>query len=297
MIAISICKRLLTLSTEHTLPVTVHSVFDHAVNFETESKSGLIGLIAEAKALTPYAVSARIDRSFTQLGIRAGMAAAIRDGRIEIPQAGIEIDLTVAKAVDLNVDSIEICFGRSAANALIEQIAVALMRADADASLAPLVTGAGGNIFTRFLSPRLNALFAAVSLGVEDAAIQAARSVAGCGMGLTPSSDDLLSGYFSTLHVLFREQGRPDARRMIQRMAQAAAERTNRMSATFLLHCGEGLANAAICELFRSMFQFMDVAAARRALERVLEIGSTSGADMLTGVSFALRKHNGGSEL
>ncbi|MEZ4509454.1 MAG: DUF2877 domain-containing protein [Eubacteriales bacterium] len=40
----------------------------------------------------------------------------------------------------------------------------------------------------------------------------------------------------------------------------------------------------------------MDRAAANRAIERVLAIGSTSGADMLTGMALALRQHIGGNE-
>jgi len=294
--ATAVCKRLQLLSTEHTSSGAVHSVFDHAVNLELAGRSGLIGLIAEGKPLTPYAASVRTDIPFTQAGVCAGMAALLRNGRIELPQMGIEIDLAAAKAVDLCVDSIEMRYDRNAADALTEQITAVLLRADAQASLAPLITGSGGNAYSRFLEPRLNELTAAVSLGAEDAAIQAASRVAGCGMGLTPSSDDLLTGYLFTLHLVLREQGRGDARRLIPRMAQAAAERTNRISATFLLQSGEGLANAAICDLFRSMFQFMDPAAARRALERVFEIGSTSGADMLAGIALALRKHYGGSE-
>ena len=79
-------------------------------------------------------------------------------------------------------------------------------------------------------------------------------------------------------------------------MAQAAAEKTNRISGTFLLHSGMALANTAICDLDRSIFTFMDQAAANRAIARVLAIGSTSGADMLTGMALALRQHIGGNE-
>lgn len=296
MTATAVCRRLQLLSNEHTSIGAVHSVFDHAVNLELAGKSGLVGLIAEGKPLTPYAASVRTDIPLSRAGIRAGMAALLRDGRIALTQAGIEIDLTAAKAVDLCVDSVEMRCGREAADALTELITAVLLRADAQASLAPLITGSGGNTYSRFLEPRINELTAAVSLGAEDAAIQAARRVAGCGMGLTPSSDDLLAGYLFTLHLVLREQGRGDTRRMIPRMAQAAAERTNRISATFLLQSGEGLANAAICDLFRSMLQYMDPAAARRALERVFEIGSTSGADMLAGIALALRKHYGGNQ-
>jgi hypothetical protein len=212
-----------------------------------------------------------------------------------IPDAQIEIDLAHTAHVDLSCDAIEIRYPE-AAETLLKLIEQALKSADAETSLAPLVTGGAGNTYTRFLAPRLERLLYAVSLGAGEEAAQAAASCAGCGMGLTPSSDDLLSGYFTTHHLLFRAENRPEDKAIISNMAQAAAERTNRISGTFLLHSGMALSNAAICDLDRSIFTFMDTAAANRAIGRVLAIGSTSGADMLTGMALALRQHIGGNE-
>lgn len=295
MNAAAVCKRLLTLSLEQPHSGTVHSVFDHAVNLELGG-AGLIGLIAQEKALTPYAVSVRTDHPFSQTGVRPGMAAFLQAGKLSLPQAALEIDLTAAEPVELSVDAIELRYGAAAADALLRRITDALDGADAEASLAPLVTGGEGNVYTRFLAPRLEQLYGAVSLGARDAAVLAAERIAGCGMGLTPSSDDLLTGYFTMLYLLFRGQGREHLRGIIPPMARAAAAKTNRISGTFLLQGGEGLANAGMCNLYRSVFQFMDAAAAKRAVERVLAIGSTSGADMLTGAALALLNHNGGNE-
>jgi hypothetical protein len=295
MIATTVCSRLFALSREHTLLCAVHSVFDRAFNLEAEGREGLIGVMTREITLSPYAVSVRTERPFPETGIRAGMAAAICGGRITIPQAEIDLDLSCAAPVDLSCDSIEIMHMGAAVTMLRDRIAAALNGAQAIGSLAPLVTGAAGNTYTRFLAPRLERLYAAVITGSSEAAASAAGRVAGCGMGLTPSSDDLLAGYLTTLYLLFRLQGREHLRGIIPRMAQAAAERTNRVSATFLLHGGEGLANAAVYDLYRAAFQFLDEAAAGRAIERALAIGSTSGADMLTGVALALRLYYGGN--
>ena len=294
MQATAVCKRLLDLSLSRARSGTVHSVFDHAVNLEFGFR-GLIGLIAEDKALTPYAVSVRTNAPFARTGVRADMAAYLGEGMLVIPDAQIEIDLSSPAHVELSVDAIEIRH-REAAETLLELIEQALKSADAEMSLAPLVTGGAENTYTRFLAPRLERLFYAASLGAGEEAAQAAANCAGCGMGLTPSSDDLLSGYFTTLHLLFRAENRPEDKAIISNMAQAAAEKTNRISGTFLLHSGMALANTAICDLDRSIFTFMDQAAANRAIARVLAIGSTSGADMLTGMALALRQHIGGNE-
>ncbi len=296
MIAIAACKRLLDLANEHALAGTVHSVFDHAVNVDLEGRDALIGLVARGSALPPYALSVRTEIPFSKTNVRTGMAAAIRDGKFSIPEADLEIDMSIAEPVDLSVDAVGIRYRGPAKTVLEHMILSALNGADAQEGLSPLVTDAEGNAFSKFLKPRLEQLFAAVSTGSSDLAVYAAGRSAGCGLGLTPSSDDLLTGYLTTLHLLFRALGREHLRGMIPLMAQAAAKKTNRISAAFLLYSGEGLCNSALFDLFRSVFQFQDEAAAVRAIERVLAIGSTSGADILTGVALALRQYNGGNE-
>ena len=295
MQATVVCQRLFALSQHSQRSGTVHSVFDHAVNLEF-GEDCLAGLIAQEKALTPFAVSVRTSDSFAQTGVRAGMAAYLREGILSIPEAGITLDLSSANPIDLSVDSIALCNHPKAQALLEKQIILALKSADATTSLVPLATGGDGNVYTRFLAPRLEKLFSAVKLGAWDEATQAAASCAGCGMGLTPSSDDLLCGYFTALHLLYRANERFDAKAHIQHMAQAAAAKTNRISGSFLHESGMALANLAVCDLFRSIFTDSDTFSADRAIARVLEIGSTSGADTLTGTVLALRKHIGGNE-
>ena len=295
MQATAVCRRLFALSQGSEQIGTVHSVFDHAVNLEL-GEDCLAGVIAQTKALTPYAVSVRTNDSFAQT-VRAGMVAYLGEGILSIPKAGITLDLSCANSIDLSVDSITLCNHPQTFARLERQITQALGSVDAETNLAPLVTGVEGNVYTRFLSPRLERLFSAVKLGAWEEAVQAAASCAGCGMGLTPSSDDLLCGYFTTLHLIDRADGNVSAKAHIQQMAQAAAEKTNRISASFLYESGMALANVAICDLFRSIDLDSDTSAQARAIARVLAIGSTSGADMLTGVTLALRKHIGGNEV
>ena len=294
MEATTVCKRLYALSCKQMYTGTVHSVFDHAVNLEFVDRFGLIGLIAEEQTLTPYAVSVRGNYSFPEAGIRTGMAAFILQGRITIPEAGIALNLNSADPVDLSIDSIDSLCNQKSADALLKKISTALQGTEQESGLAPLIIG-GENNYTRFLRPRLERLFSAVSARDDAAAIEAAGKIAGCGMGLTPSSDDLLSGYLLTLRLLLRQQGRAQGNMLMQHMAQAAAERTNRISGTFLLQSGEGLANAAVYILLRVAGRPSEAETVDRAIQRILEIGSTSGADMLTGIALALRQQYGGT--
>lgn len=296
MQATVVCQRLFALSQGSQRSGTVHSVFDHAVNLEL-GEDCLIGLIAETKALTPYAVSVRTNNSFAQAGVRAGMAAYLQNGMLSIPEAGVEVDLSRAARADLSVDSIVLGNHLVTLALLEKRISKALSGVDAEMSLAALVTGGEGNIYTRFLAPRLEQLFSAISREAFDEAAQAAANCAGCGMGLTPSSDDMLCGYFTTLHLLFRANERFNAKAHILFLAQAAANKTNRISGSFLLQSGMALANLAICELFSSSLPCIEPESADRAIMRALAIGSTSGADLLTGTALALRQHIGGNEI
>ena len=290
MIATAACKRFLALAGGTACSATVHSVFDHAVNLELEGRVGLVGLIAETKALTPYAVSVRMDRPFSEAGIRAGMAAAVDSGHVFIPQAGFELDCSKACAVELSLDSIPIVPINAPRGAQAEILLAVLMEADAGESLAPLATGIGGNNFSNFLSPRFYTLQKAMQSEDEEAVAVAAERFAGCGMGLTPSSDDLLCGYLAAQWMLAREQGRTERTGLFALLAAAAAKKTTRISATFLLQCGEGLVNLYSYDLFFAIFTHEDEEATRAAARRVLAIGSTSGADMLTGVALALQE-------
>jgi len=290
MIATAACKRFLTLAGGTACSATVHSVFDHAVNLELEGKEALVGLIAETKALTPYAVSVRMDRPFSEAGIRAGMAAAVEPGRILIPRAGVELDYSKARAVDLSLDSIPIVPDNAMRRVQVKPLLAVLLEADVAESLAPLATGAGGNIYSDFLAPRFQALSEAVRADDTGAATLAAERFVGCGMGLTPSSDDLLCGYLAAQWMLAREQGRTGRTKLFASIAAAAAKKTTRISATFLLQCGEGLVNLYCYDLFSAIFAHNDAEAMRAAARRMLAIGSTSGADMLAGVALALQK-------
>lgn len=288
------CSRLLTLLREENVTATVHSVFDHAVNLALEGRFGLVGLIASQKTLTPYAVSVQTPCSFTELGFRAGMAAAVQPGSIELPEAGVLIDCSRTQSVDLGIGSLRFDTPAELKRAL-PVLRQALEQADAEACLSPLVTGGEGNVYTKFLAARVEELVEAVAAGDDERAANAAANAAGCGMGLTPSSDDLLAGYFAGLHAIFRAEGKEERISLISAMARRGAGKTNRISATFLLQSGEGLVNYDLLLLIRSIVTGADGTAVKQAAQRVLSIGSTSGGDMLTGLSLALAHHAGGN--
>jgi len=293
MRAAALCGRLAKLTQMPVQTGRVHSVFAHAVNLALDGREGLISLVRSDRTLPPYAVSVETPYLLNEAGVSAGMAAAVGNGKVEIPQAGISLDCSRAERADLRLDSVQ------AANAnvrLKERVPVLLdlLRETDGDGLSPLVTGRGGNVYSCFLENRVAHLVQAVAGGEAQRAALAAERIAGCGPGLTPSSDDLLNGYLGALRVIFNAQGTPQKTDMLRVMAERAAGMTNRISASFLLACGEGLAARDYLALLTLIFSDADDARIKSAAKAVLSVGSTSGGDMLTGLVLALTHHTEG---
>lgn len=294
MQSLSICSRLLKQARQATLPCAVHSVFEHAVNLEAAGRHELIGLIAADKPLTPFALSVRNPSPFSALGIRAGMETYFDAERVRIPQAGVSIDVTTARTLDLSVDSVPISPDANPLASVSILIETLGNSREASAGVSPLVTNADGNVYTSLLKPRLGELAEAVREVDAQKAAHAAARFAGCGPGLTPSSDDFLVGYFAALRALSNAGRIRDVREILPIAAQSAAAKTNRISGTFLLQSGSGLVSSALLELLKVIFSGGCAAAIQAAAIRVGAVGSTSGSDTLSGLAFAILQHDGG---
>jgi len=119
-------------------------------------------------------------------------------------------------------------------------------------------------------------------------------SLAGLGPGLTPSGDDFIAGVLLAL-ALVREQ-RPDAElgEIAALLVETAAPRTHEISAAYLRAAHAGEAGEPWHPLLAAI-SIGDPQPLRDAVDRVLEIGETSGADMLAGFIAGLSAVHGGS--
>ena len=160
--------------------------------------------------------------------------------------------------------------------------------------LSALVTRLKSNVYADFLRPRLPRLFAAVAAGEAAEAGEAAAAIAGCGIGLTPSSDDLLTGYMAMLHAMSAVGVLGNIAPVAREIAGRAAQKTNRISGAFLLQSGEGYVSEDVLHLLRLLYSDSDALQIKQAATRVAAFGSTSGSDMLTGIVLAIIHHDGG---
>src|SRR5690625_549996 len=104
-------------------------------------------------------------------------------------------------------------------------------------------------------------------------------NMAGLGMGLTPSMDDFLTGLFATWDYFDFPLFRIEKKKKVYWLQKIKGKTTD-ISYFMLKHCLNGYVNDALLELLENLGS-----ESTHGLEEVLKIGSTSGTDMLTGVS------------
>lgn len=276
----------------------VLSAFSHAVNLDTPA--GLVSVLTRARCLQPMGCVVEPAGSFEQGAFAPGMRARLTGRELRIGDA--EIALAGATPTDLSVRG-ALC-PDGAASAVEPQkhrptlrpapLLAVLASGRGEDGLSALVTRCKSNVYADFLAPRLPRLFAAVAAGDAAEAGEAAARIAGCGVGLTPSSDDLLTGYMAMLHALSAIGVLGEIAPITHAIAARAAQKTNRISGAFLLQSGAGYVSEDVLRLLQLLCSDSDAQQIERAAARVAAFGSTSGSDMLTGIVLAIIHHDGG---
>lgn len=117
-----------------------------------------------------------------------------------------------------------------------------------------------------------------------DLGLQGAKGIAGLGSGLTPAGDDFLIG---AIYSVWSSRSEDLASGTAQKLALAAAPRSNLLSAAWLHSAGRGEANQDWHDFVHAAAR-LDEGAARHSMARILQTGETSGADALTGFTLGL---------
>ncbi len=139
--------------------------------------------------------------------------------------------------------------------------------------------------------PRFDAVRAALERHDLAAFEAAALRVLGLGTGLTPSGDDFVGGiFFAVAHLpgsCFGPTERADLPAAIARIRHAAQTATNPISAALLDDLMAGQSYRALHEMLAALHSG-DLREIGAAQGRLLEVGASSGADMLAGLLLAL---------
>lgn len=278
--AVKICAALWSSLEREPRPASLHSAFQHAANLSTGA--GMLTLLPPGKGLQPGSAVLEREIAFSRLG-----TAPLAVGRDGIFADGAPlVSFRRAQRLELRLDEALPPFGSE--GAILD-----FLSGRRGTGLVCLAFQETDNLWAEFLSSRLLAFRRAVWSGEVDSACYAVRRIAGCGPGLTPSSDDWLCGYLAALPPPFW-RGETAAL-----LAETAAAATNDISASLLRWAGKGYFSEDILALKHCLCRDSAAAERRAAMERVADFGSSSGCDFLTGFYFGLLDTNltGGKQL
>lgn len=285
--AVELCARLRPVLIKNKETLQVHSVFTSAVNIIGEDI--FFSILSDRSCLFPMSVKVLSEIAFTESGIREGMEVITVGDKILIPQADLLINLKDIVEKDLSFHKNEVLLLPEDLAFKVELLKKLIENKGCEQDLSTLVTGKYTNPYADLIRIKLPELQKVIKNNTEQAGILAGR-LAGCGIGLTPSSDDLLIGYMAAFLAYSTAKGssKEDIYKVISVMGSMAAEHTNTISGAFLKQCGMGLLSEDMTKLMLGLFSDTEAEEVRKYGQRILSYGSTSGTDILTGVVLAI---------
>ena len=131
-----------------------------------------------------------------------------------------------------------------------------------------------------FPAPLVSPFAAALVRADVSAAMATASKLAGLGIGLTPSGDDFLMGALYAVWIIHPHE---IAQVLASEVATVAAPLTTSLSAAWLRAAGQGEAGGVWHEFFEASISGK-MQRIQTAMNKILAVGETSGADALAGL-------------
>ncbi len=105
------------------------------------------------------------------------------------------------------------------------------------------------------------------------------QKLAGLGIGLTPAGDDFIMGALYATWIIHPPE---IAKGLVEGIAESVAPLTTSLSAAWIKSAGRGEAGQVWHDLFDALLS-ADKMAIEKSIEKILDVGHTSGADALAG--------------
>ncbi len=271
----------------------VHSVFQHAVNLRTADDALLLTLLLSAAGDLPQGIRLGGD-GMPLVGVLVPGAACDRTGDILTIGDSLIVELGHARRWDADLSSLEVDMTDVAVAAAWRHACEALrLRQMRHASSTP---PAGGPLqrraYSSLLQFRIECAFhdgVAATAAFDFAAAGRMGDLVGLGMGLTPTGDDLLTGYLAGLWCTVR--GKPQRghflRLLSERVIQWSA-RTNDIARTYLCLAARGLVSSQVLDLAAAIGAGADRAIVQACAEAALQVGHSSGLETVRGLLLGL---------
>lgn len=271
--------------------VYVHSVFRSTVNIADE-RGLFLSLGNRSSMLAPRMAIIDRDLDFTGLDptLKPGKIIEII-GHSLLLSDRVRCDLSAARATSLAIPRVAAVDSESlsaAVTVLTESLKLYGKPGGAGRPWLRYASGSGAldTLHEQAFYRELIGLSRLMHDGGEQGLYENAAGLVGMGIGLTPTADDFLTGFFGTL-LAARAACRDWAELNRDRWLESVAGNTTFLGFEMLKQALEGKVNQAALNVIQACF-----GSDRRSLEvpitRLLELGSTSGTDMLAGIAFGL---------
>ncbi|MET8468761.1 DUF2877 domain-containing protein [Streptomyces sp. NPDC006422] len=283
--ALSIDAELARLLRHGPVAARVESVFARVINLLT-SDDQLVSLCVRRLDDAPWSVRVDVEE-WNRAAIRIGVPVTLDSAGIAFggtrPSLAVTLDAPHewhAKSVPLRLTGPKLAARADALDALT--------RADRTPS---------ANAFEAAMATALrrgqDAIHHAVRADDRPGTSAAVEQLLGLGPGLTPSGDDFLTG----LALLAAQPGSrmPGYLAAVRDVLERLPDRTTLLSRTTLVEALRGRARQSLLDVLHPLLDPAEVTAAdlsprlRPPVDRVLAIGHTSGADLLSGLLAGLR--------
>ncbi len=140
------------------------------------------------------------------------------------------------------------------------------------------------NDYVDFIKPKIIEFIEVLSTGSFETINQRASEMIGLGPGLTPSSDDLLSGFM--IYLIYMGQSMDLSKEIIKQLTDSIVknlgEQTNEISKSYMIHASEGKLNKRVKSLMISILS--QSKGLKQNVEEVIRFGGTSGTDLMVGI-------------
>ena len=265
----------------------VHSVFLRACNIETDSGE-LLTLLAPGSGNLPRGIRCASPIALLSPRLRRGQMATLAGATLRVPAAGVVVYLSCAAVWNGTVAALLPGVRGAEPQGALRELRETLREHAPDQGIAPALFSSGSphSTLERALVARLAQTLPILARATETshagAVVSALGALVGLGAGLTPAGDDLIVGYLAALWS--RSHREPGIAALLRALVVPVGQlslHTNAISRQMLLDALRGHFAERLTEVVRCVCSGGDVAGASM---RALEVGHSSGADLLCGL-------------
>jgi len=292
------------VSVGYAVPLTdfdavVHSVFESVVNLKPSGEEGLLTLLVSGVGDLPQGIRLDTLNGFCFKALPVGIRADCRGGVLSLEGYSLTIDLRGAKCWESNLLTLHADMNNPAVMTAWQCVWQAVNHRQLRYGSEIVARDLAGQsaekqpVWVQQMGCSVCDILKATAQCDLEAA-QAMEFLIGLGPGLTPSGDDLVTGYLIGLWCTTR--GKEERLRFLSGLGKDVirlSKRTNDISRTYLLHATRGQASSQLINLAIAICAGADSHHVLEGAGAAMRIGHTSGMDAVTGLLFGLAAWDG----